>query len=205
MARYGTCAKGVVVYLQLMASRWLSPLQPVGRFGERVLDRALCVLGAAGLAQGPEFFQQYLQRLGGHLDEARRALARFELVAKESGLTLAQLIETTRAQPAAPVVKLGDVIVEAQQRVESLTVAEAALREAGVWSRPWVFLRQVDAEIARGTWAAFRPAVPVTTEGLVYAVAGMLLALGVYHLGVVLPWKVWRARRAAEKVSALKP
>ena len=30
------------------------------------------ILGAALFSQLPEFFQQYLQRLGGHLDEARR-------------------------------------------------------------------------------------------------------------------------------------
>jgi hypothetical protein len=31
-----------------------------------------CCLFAAIFCQGPEFLQQYLQRLGGHLDEARR-------------------------------------------------------------------------------------------------------------------------------------
>ena len=72
-------------------SPWLAPLRPVGRFGETLLDRVLCVLGAVGVSQAPEFFQQYLQRLGGHLDEARRQLASFEAVAKQSGITLQQL------------------------------------------------------------------------------------------------------------------
>lgn len=188
-----------------MAKPWLAPLKPVGRFGERVLDRVLCVAGAITLSQAPEFFQQYLQRLGGHLDEARRALARFEVVARESGLTLTQLIEVTRAQPAAPVAKLGGVIAEAQTRVTELAQAEQALREAGIWSRPWVFMRHVDGEIARGTWEVFKPAVPVTAEGFCYAVTGMLLALGLYHLGVVWPCKSWSARRAARKAAALKP
>jgi nucleoside diphosphate kinase len=52
--------------------------------GETLLDRVLCVAGAITLSQAPEFFQQYLQRLGGHLDEARRVLASFEAVARES-------------------------------------------------------------------------------------------------------------------------
>ena len=113
-------------------SVWTSPLRPLGRTGERLLDRALCVLGAVGLSQAPEFFQQYLQRLGGHLDEARLALARYEAVARESGISLTQLIETTRAQAAAPVARLGDVIAEAQARVLELEAAETALRAAAL-------------------------------------------------------------------------
>jgi hypothetical protein len=172
--------------------------------GETLLDRVLCVAGAIALSQAPEFFQQYLQRLGGHLDEARRVLARFEAVARESGLTLTQLIETTRSEAAAPVAKLGGVMAEAQTRAQALAQAESALRNADMWSRPWVFLRHVDTEIARGTWAVFKPAVPVTAEGFCYAAAGMLLALGLYRLGVVWPFKTWSARRAARKAAALK-
>lgn len=168
-------------------SPWLAPLRPVGRFGETLLDRALCVLGAVGLSQAPEFFQQYLQRLGGHLDEARRQLASYEAVARQSGITLRQLIDTTRAQAAEPVAKLGNVIAETQGRVESLTAAESALREASVWERPFVFMAHLDPSIAARTWEVFKPAVPVTPEGFVYAAVGMLLALTLYHGVVVLP------------------
>lgn len=168
-------------------SPWLAPLRPAGRLGETLLDRVLCVLGAVGLSQAPEFFQQYLQRLGGHLDEARRQLAGYEAVAKQSGITLQQLIDTTRAQAAEPVAKLGAVIADTQARVEQLSSAEVALREAGLWERPFVFLANVDATIAQRTWEVFKPAVPVTAEGFVYAGAGMLLALALYQFVVVLP------------------
>lgn len=168
-------------------SPWLKPLRPVGRFGETLLDRVLCVLGAVGLSQAPEFFQQYLQRLGGHLDEARRHLASYEAVAKQSGITLQQLIDTTKAQAAEPVAKLGTVIADSQARVDSLAAAEAALREASLWERPFVFLRHVDADIAARTWEVFKPAVPVTAEGFVYAAVGMLLALSVYQLAIAWP------------------
>jgi hypothetical protein len=192
-------------YFFAMAKLWLAPLKPVGRFGESLLDRVLCVAGALSFAQAPEFFQQYLQRLGGHLDEARRVLARFESVAQASGVSLQELISLTRAQAAKPVANLGDVIAEAQARVASLAEAERALREAGAWSRPWAFFRHVDAEIARAAWEVFKPAVPVTPEGFCYAGAGMLAALGLYQLAVVAPCKAWSARRAAKRAGALKP
>jgi hypothetical protein len=61
------CAVGRKRYACDMATSWLAPLKPVGRMGETLLDRVLCVAGAITLSQAPEFFQQYLQRLGGHL------------------------------------------------------------------------------------------------------------------------------------------
>lgn len=178
-------------------SLWTAPLRPLARTGERLLDRVLCVLGAVGLSQAPEFFQQYLQRLGGHLDEARTALARFEVVARESGITLAQLIETTRAQESAPVAKLGAVIADTQTRVLQLEAAERALREASLWERPFVFFRHVDSDIAARAWEVFKPAVPVTTEGLVYAGVGMVLALLIYQTTVVWPCRAVARRWGA--------
>lgn len=183
-----------------MASPWLTPLRPISRFGETLLDRVLCVAGAVGLSQAPEFYQQYLQRLGGHLDEAVMQLARFQAVAHESGITLAELIATTRAQAAEPVARLGAVIVETEARVQELRLASDALKGATFWERPWAFLRHADPDIMAGTWTAFKPAVPVTLEGLFYAGAGMVLALVIYQGAVVWPVRVaarkWRIRRA---------
>jgi len=174
---------------------WLAPLRPLARVGETLMDRVLCVAGAAGLSQAPEFFQQYLQRLGGHLDEARLQLAGFEAVAKASGLTLAELIEVTRTQTAVPVSKLGGLIATTQTRAAELEAAERALHEAAAWERPFVFLAHMDGDIAVRTWEVFKPAVPVTAEGLTYAAAGMVLALALYQAAVVWPVRAWTQRR----------
>jgi hypothetical protein len=79
------------------------------------------------------------------------------------------------------------VVRETLARVDELAAADAALRNATAWTRPAAFLGHVDWGIARATWAIFRPAVPTTAEGLAYAVAGMVLALGFYHLCVRMP------------------
>ena len=47
-----------------------------------------------------------------------------------------------------------------------------------------MFLGHLDPAIARGTWEAFRPAVPTTAEGFAYAAAGVVAMLALYHLGV---------------------
>ena len=151
---------------------------------DRLIDRILCVLGAVSFSQGPEFMQQYLQRLGGHLDEARRQLGIFRDTASQAGVTLDRLVHQTTANPDPAIAPLGKVMTDAMARVSSLQTAHDALMHASLWTRPFVFLRHLDFEIARATCALYRPAVPTTWEGLVYALAGMLVFLALYHLAL---------------------
>lgn len=169
---------------------------------EGFLDRVLCVVGAVVFSQAPEFFQQYLQRLGGHLDEARRQLAQFEATARQSGITLARLIERTDQNADAAVAKLGAVMTSSIARVHELQSAHDALLHASVWSRPVVFVRVVDPAIANATRAVFQPAVPTTTEGLVYAVCGMLVFIALYHGGIKTTGR-WVQRRWSRLRSAI--
>ncbi len=164
--------------------RWTRPLLPLMRAGSGLVDRALCVTGAVLFSQLPEFFQQYLQRLGGHLAEAQRQLEQFRKVAEKSGVSLDQFASDVAAQRDPAMARLGQVIGDAHARVDTLAAAESALRDASGWTRPFVFLGHVDPRIARGTWEAFRPAVPTTAEGLAYAAVGMVAMLAAYHLGV---------------------
>ena len=181
-------------------SRW-RVLRPVAAAGERLLDRVLCVLGAVLFAQAPEFMQQYLQRLGGHLDEARRQLLQFQQAAAQSGLSLDRLIDHTTASTDPAVAKLSVVMNDAIARVDTLAAAQAAMQNASFWSRPFVFLRHVDLAIAQATWAIFKPAVPTTVEGLAYALFGMLVLIAIYHLGIKYPIACARARRIAGRTT----
>ena len=155
---------------------------------DSLIDRALCVAGAVLFSQAPEFFQQYLQRLGGHLDEARHQLAQFRETAAAAGLSLDQLIAHTTASTDTAVAPLGEAIHRTATRVEVLQAAHDALLHASAWSRPFAFLSQLDGGIIRSTWSVYRPAVPTTLEGLVYALAGMLVFLAAYHLGLRQMW-----------------
>lgn len=154
---------------------------------EGFIDRLVCVLGAVFAAQAPEFFQQYLQRLGGHLDEARRQLAAFEQAALAAGKPLSRFITDTLANSDAGLAQLGATMRETAGRVDTLAAAQAALLNASGWSRPWAFLTHLDAGIAHATAAVFRPAVPTTAEGAVYAVLGMGVAFGLWQVLIRLP------------------
>ena len=149
---------------------------------DSLTDRILCVLGAVLFSQGPEFMQQYLQRLGGHLDEARRQLAIFQSTAAQAGTSLEQFIRQTGANPDPGVARLGGVMTGAVERAGALQSAHDAVLHSALWERPFVFLRHLDLEIARATSAIYQPAVPTTLEGLAYALAGKLVFLALYHL-----------------------
>ncbi len=162
----------------------MNPKRALVDAGDGLLDRILCVIGTVLFSQIPEFMQQYLQRLGGHLDEARRQLEQFQSTATQSGLTLDRFIAQTSANAEPAVARLGAVMTETATRVETLAAAQTAMQQATLWTRPFVFLRHLDLSIGRATWAIFKPAVPTTLEGLVYALAGMLVLLAIYHFGI---------------------
>src|SRR3954471_24132107 len=123
-------------------------LGPLLTAGESLIDRLLCVAGAVAFTQVPEFFQQYLQRLGGHLDEARRQLLQFQTIATQAGPTIEAFAAQTSPNADTAVAKLGGVITATVERVHELELAQSALQSASLWERPFVFLRHVDASIA---------------------------------------------------------
>lgn len=164
---------------------------------ERLVDRALCIVGAVAASQLPEFMQQYLQRLEGHLDEARLQVERFRQAAAQAGMTLGQLIDGAGRNPDPSMARMGEAVAELVSRQDRLASADAALRGASALTRPFVFLTHVDGAIARATWGIFRPAVPTTAEGFCYAAAGMVAALALYHLAVRGPIVRLARRRAA--------
>jgi hypothetical protein len=175
--------------------RWTRPLQSVVSTGDGLIDRLLCVVGAVLFSQLPEFIQQYLQRLGGHLDEARRQLYQLQEVAAKAGLTFRQMVTNSLASPEPTVGRLGGLMRDTADRADALAVADAAIRHASMFTRPLVFLRHIDLSIAHATWTIFKPAVPTTVEGMIYAVCGVLLALAFYHGGVRYPARrLWRRR-----------
>jgi len=127
------------------------------------------------------FVQQYLQRLGGHMDEAQR--------------NYAAMIEGDRFRDFAPAAR--QVLIEdARARVEEIQLSFHAIAEADLFHRPFTFLANMDGAIAARAFEQFRPALPLDPAGLVFAGAGLVLGLLVYELlkapvAIVL----WRRRK----------
>lgn len=133
------------------------------------------VLAAIALSQFPEYAQQYVQRLGGAVDELRVITARFDAEAGAAGLTRAQAIARYEATADDFIQGQGQSIDRLFGRYAALSASLAQIEGASGLERALLLPNFADPEIAARTLAIFRPAVPVTAEGLIYAGVGLLL------------------------------
>lgn len=161
----------------------------------RVLTLAGGLAGAAGLSQYPEFSQQYVQRMAGQLDALTQVVEDFDASALAAGLTrgeaLAQMQGTTFLDSRRADMQWAFV------RHARLTADFVALQAADPMQRMLMPHRMADAITAQGTWAEFKPAVPLTVPGAVSAGAGYLGGYGLMAgLLALLAWPFRRMRRA---------
>jgi len=155
-------------------------LKRVLKFFDSFLDRVSALIGALILSQFPQYYGQYLQRLGGHLDEARATVSRYENAAAELGLTLEEYIQHHLDSTSEVFVSSGLVIQAVVERYHSLFHSFNALIEANIMNRWFIFLREAELDIMRNTWQNFVPGIPTTIEGITYALLGLLVGWGLY-------------------------
>lgn len=149
----------------------------------RAMTLAGGITGAVGLSQFPEFSQQYAQRLGGAVDELSRMVAEFDADAAQVGLSREAALEDL-AQGSAMGRERAETMGEVIVRYGQLSADLTALQGAGPFSRAYLATRMTDRDVAQRAWENFKPAVPATFEGAVFAGVGFLG--GLMLLGAVL-------------------
>ena len=161
----------------------------------RILAMAGGIAGGVGLSQFPEFSQQYLQRLAGQVDSLQMVVADFDRSATRNLMTrdqaLAEMtgtafLEDRRADLTATFA-----------RFDRISANLADLRAASPLARLTMPQKLGDSETLAATYADFRPALPVTFDGLIAAgigfVAGWLASSGLMAL---LAWPFRRRQTA---------
>jgi hypothetical protein len=165
----------------------------------RALTLAGGLAGAAGLSQFPEFSQQYVQRLGGAVDELGRVVAEFDRDAADVGLSReAALVDL--AKGGAMGAERADTMVTTIDRHARLAGDLAALQAAGPFTRAAQAARFRDTELAGRALENFQPALPLTFEGASFAGVGFLAGLALISaLGwlLSLPLRLFSRRSAA--------
>ena len=137
----------------------------------------VALLVAATSAQFPEYVQQYSQRLGGAVDELAAFVRRFDDDARASGLDRARAVEQYRLRNNVFLDRRGAAVAETIERYERLRAHKRALDEAGPLGRVVTFVGDYQPDIAGRALGDFAPAVPVTVEGLVFALSGFAASL----------------------------
>ena len=132
------------------------------------------IVGAAvlglSMSQFPEFTQQYQQRLGGAVDELRIITEEFDRAAADQNMTRD---EALAAYTGSTFLEVRAIDLAATfQRYERLSEDLVLLENANAVDRLKNFTHMTDRKLVERTWEAFKPAVPVTSEGLTFAAAG---------------------------------
>jgi Protein of unknown function (DUF2937) len=164
-------------------------------FTRRLAVAIALIAGVIG-SQGPEFAQQYRQRMGGAVDELERIVAQFGAAAAGQGLTQAQAAGRLEqnAEPLAQ--EQGKDMVQTIARANRFEKELEEMRSAGPLRRIYVMAKDFDPEIARHTLDNYEPAAPLSLEAVIAAGLAAILAWGATHL---VAWPLRRARRPRER------
>jgi len=177
-------------------------LRVIFRAFDGLLDRIFSVAGAVLLSQLPNLIILYINALSGALAEARRNVEALKVQARMIGVTADDFIRRLLNSGDPAVQASGRIHQQALERFQEYSEAFGALQSSNPWTRPFVFLQHLDPEILNAV--QFTPALPLSPEGAVYALVGVLLALLLYKGVLKLPVHIVRGirkRRAAPRTA----
>lgn len=167
------------------------------------MRRTLGIVGGlalgACLSQFPEYAQQYTQRLGGAVDELRIITAEFETAAKQAGLSREEAIARYSRSGDDFLAERGQSMARTFARYDQLSTTLADIRGASGWERFTQLPAYLDTEIGRRALEDYKPAVPVTVEGLAYAGVGFAIGYAALSAIVGVMLLPFRRRRPAER------
>lgn len=130
---------------------------------------------ATTLSQFPEYAQQYTQRLGGAVDELRVIAEEFDRAAAEGGLDRQAALQRFNASNDDFLAGRGNSMSATFQRYDMLSATLAQIEGAGPVERLQSLPAYLDSDIGRRTLENYKPAIPVTMEGVLYAGGGFIL------------------------------
>jgi hypothetical protein len=148
----------------------------------RLFALLLALLGAAALSQGPEFAQQYMQRLAGAVDELREFATRFESDAGAVGISRDEAL-AAYAESGDFLTLQGVGVEDTLDRFDRLEDHLNGLRRANEYRRSLLIVQEHDLPLLRATAHDYAPALPLTLAGAAHAGAGFILG---WILGAVI-------------------
>jgi len=143
------------------------------------IDKALFCSGILLGVQFPGLVSHYTQRLGGHLDEARRHLIQYQVMADQwTNGNLDTLLEKYYGSDEPIFQETGLVLERLMERVDALSTQLKGIGEANVFEQLRIITFQADQEIMTATLNAFTFNVPLTQDALLIGILfGVTLSL----------------------------
>jgi Protein of unknown function (DUF2937) len=168
------------------------PFKRVKSMLARRLALAIALLAGLIGSQGPEFAQQYRQRLGGALEELNRIVSEFDAEVQRQNLTPAEGLKRLEGNSDPLARERGEDMSEAIARADRLVAQLQAMNSAGPLARLYVVATRFDPEIAHSALDNYEPAVPLSLGALT---AGGLAALWGWAATRLIAWPFSRRAR----------
>ncbi len=144
------------------------------------VDRLCVLIGAFVGSQIPAFMQQYSQRLAGHIAELNYTLLQIKNMAQFSNKSVDGYVQKFLMSSDADFVMHGKFMQSLQLRWETFSHAYNSLTQSSVWLKAYVFINELQSDIAYATLSTFQPSMIFNLESLAYALFGIVLALTIY-------------------------
>jgi hypothetical protein len=145
----------------------------MGRFLAFLLGIAGAVIGS----QGPGFTLQYMQNLQGQITSLKTVVEEFDANIAQYGYNRERALAECRSATGL-LDALCSTYVSSVERYELLTAHMAELEAASETVRPLVLARSQMPEITKSVYEQFKPAVPATADGVIYAGGGFAVLWG---------------------------
>lgn len=141
---------------------------------------SFCMAVGAGLAasQGPEFVQQYRQRLGGAVDELASLVKDFDAQSAQVGLTHQQALARLAADSEPVAQNAAGLVRERSERLANLQDQAKQLAQAGPLQQLGLLLVEADPQIARAAYRDYAPGLPLGPPGWEAMAIGFIGGLG---------------------------
>ena len=162
-------------------------LRPIGT----LFDRIFCLGLAVVLAQFPVYLNQYIDVLSGAQQEAQTTFRDLEQAAAGFQLRVDEYLQRLQENTDPMVQANAEVSQRVVDRYRRYTEALGDLTSTSVWGRPFALAKHYDPAIHSAM--RFEPNIPLTWEGAIYTLIGLVLALGL--IGMVK----WIGRRLQPK------
>lgn len=145
---------------------------------------------AAALTQVPTFHQQYMQRLGGHIDELSTQVAALDERAAKVNMGRYDYIRNFLDNDDQAVKLEGEHLREMVTRHVSLKNSLDRLRTVPMIYLGALLVVELDPDIAANTAKSYRPAIPLTLAGVGYGIVGFFLGFfGLMFLFSLFTWE----------------
>lgn len=142
-----------------------------------LIERIITVLAAVIFAQFPSFLQNYIQRLGGHVDELNRIVNEYTQAALKNSRTLEEYIKIHVNSSVSDFASTGKIMSDNVLRHKDLSDALSSISNSEIYMQALIFIKKVDKEIFKSTLNNYNLSIGLNIESLIYATVGIITSM----------------------------